>query len=387
MQIKVCHQLSELDALQWNALTDGDNPFVRYEFLQALEQHDCLGPKHGWLPHHLVCFDDTGVQLLAALPLYLKDNSYGEFVFDWGWADAYQRNGLEYYPKLVSCIPYTPAQGPRLLIHDDVKEPDTMAHSLLAAAIQLAQQQDCSSLHILFTEEEDTRHLREHGLLMRMGVQFHWHNRAYKDFDDYLSHFSSKKRKNIRQERRKVAESGIEIECLHGDDINEGQWQRIYHFYQVTFHKKSGYPSLSLAFFQAIAKQMPESLVVFMARHEGRYVAASICFRGDTGLYGRHWGCDEAFDSLHFELCYYQGLEYAIKHGLQLFEPGAQGEHKISRGFEPTRTWSGHWIAHPQFSQAIENHLQHETGGMEQYHQELTTHLPFKNIDGETADG
>ena len=385
MHINVCHQLSELDSSQWNALSDGDNPFLRYEFLNALEQHDCLGEKHGWLPHHLLCFDDTGEQLLAALPLYLKDNSYGEFVFDWGWADAYQRNGLDYYPKLVSCIPYTPAQGPRLLIHEDVEDREAMAHALIEAAIELARQQQLSSLHILFTQEDDTRRLREHGLLMRMGVQFHWHNRGYKDFEDYLGHFSSKKRKNIRQERRKVAQSGIEIECLHGDQISDEQWQRIYHFYQVTFHKKSGYPSLSLGFFQAIAKQMPNSLVVFMALYEGRYVAASICFRGDTGLYGRHWGCDEAFDSLHFELCYYQGLEYAIHHGLQLFEPGAQGEHKVSRGFEPTRTWSGHWIAHPQFSQAIDNHLQHETQGMEHYHHSLTEHLPFKHEDGENG--
>lgn len=382
MHITVCHQLSELDPSQWNALSDGDNPFLRHEFLTALEQHDCLGEKHGWLPHHLLCLDETGEQLLAALPLYLKDNSYGEFVFDWGWADAYQRNGLDYYPKLVSCIPYTPAQGPRLLIHDQVEDKEVMAHALLDAAIELARQQQLSSLHILFTLEDDTRRLREHGLLMRMGVQFHWHNRGYKDFEDYLSNFSSKKRKNIRQERRKVANSGIEIECLHGDQISDEQWQRIYHFYQVTFHKKSGYPSLSLAFFQAIAAQMPKSLVVFLARYEGRYVAASICFRGKTALYGRHWGCDEEFDSLHFELCYYQGLEYAIKHGLQLFEPGAQGEHKVSRGFEPTRTWSGHWIAHPQFSQAIDNHLQHETRGMEHYHQELTGHLPFKHDDG-----
>jgi len=385
MKITVCHQLSELDAAQWNALSDGDNPFIRYEFLQALEQHGCLGKTHGWLPHHLLCFDDSGEKLQAALPLYMKDNSYGEFVFDWGWADAYQRNGLQYYPKLVSCIPYTPAQGQRLLIREDVTNREVVAQTLIQAAIELAQRTDSSSLHILFTLKEDTRRLQEQGLILRMGVQFHWHNRGYQDFDDYLSHFSSKKRKNIRQERRKVADSGIQIECLHGDEISELQWQRIYHFYQVTFHKKSGYPSLSLEFFRAIARQMPKSLVVFMARYGEEYVAASICFRGHTTLYGRHWGCDEEFDSLHFELCYYQGLEYAIKHGLQAFEPGAQGEHKVSRGFEPTRTWSGHWIAHPQFAQAIANHLQHEQAGMEDYLQELNRHLPFKH-QGEDSD-
>lgn len=376
MTIEICHQLSDVPVDQWNALGDDDNPFIRHEFLNALEQHDCLGEEHGWLPHHILCRDDDG-RLMGAVPMYLKDNSYGEFVFDWGWADAYYRNGLEYYPKLVVSIPYTPAQGPRLLLHPEADQ-EAVASELIEASLALAEDMGLPSLHYLFTQEDDTRRLEDKGLLLRLGVQYHWHNQDYRDFDHYLERFSSKKRKNVRQERRKVRDAGVEIEVFHGDEIDEALWDTIHHYYRVTFHKKSGYPTLSKGFFQSVARDMPRSLVVFMARHEGRYVAASICFRGKSVLYGRHWGCDQRFDSLHFELCYYQGLDYAIREGLKHFEPGAQGEHKVSRGFEPTRTWSAHWIAHPQFRQAIGDHLAREQRAMEDYIETLQDHLPFK---------
>jgi len=377
MATEICHQLSDVPADQWNALGDGDNPFIRHEFLAALEQHDCLGEEHGWLPHHVLYRDQDG-RLLGAVPMYLKDNSYGEFVFDWGWADAYYRNGLEYYPKLVVSIPYTPAQGPRILLHPEADQ-EAVAAELIEATIRLAREMDLSSLHYLFTLEDDTRRLREKGLLLRLGVQYHWHNHEYRDFDHYLERFASKKRKNVKQERRKVRDAGVEVEVFHGDEIDEALWETIHHYYRITFHKKSGYPSLSLGFFKAVAEAMPRNLVVFMAKHDGRYVAASICFRGETTLYGRHWGCDARFDSLHFELCYYQGLDYAIREGLQHFEPGAQGEHKISRGFEPTRTWSAHWIAHPQFRQVIADHLAREQRAMEDHIGTLNEHLPFKD--------
>ncbi|MBD3609856.1 MAG: N-acetyltransferase [Gammaproteobacteria bacterium] len=377
MPIELCYELNTISADEWNRLGDADNPFVRHEFLCALEQYNCLGEEHGWLPHHLLHRNETG-ELTGAIPMYLKDNSYGEFVFDWGWADAYHRNGIEYYPKLVSSIPYTPAQGPRILVRADQDYP-TIASALIDFSVNLANERDISSLHYLFTVDRDTRLLNEKDFALRMGVQFHWHNQDYTGFDDYLATFTAKKRKNIKQERRKVRDAGVDIEVHHGDEISDALWQTIHHFYKITFYKKSGYPSLSLDFFQSIARSMPRSLVVFMAKYQGEYVAASICFRGETTLYGRHWGCNERFDSLHFELCYYQGLEYAIKHGLKHFEPGAQGEHKVSRGFKPTRTWSAHWIAHPQFDQVIRDHLAHEQQAMENYLQSLNEHLPFKS--------
>ncbi|MBD3669959.1 MAG: N-acetyltransferase [Gammaproteobacteria bacterium] len=377
MGISICHQLSEIPAESWNALGDGDNPFIRHEFLSAMEANDCLGEEQGWLPHHIL-FHGEDETLLGAIPLYLKDNSYGEFVFDWGWADAYHRNGIEYYPKLVSSIPYTPAQGPRILLHPDADR-ESVATALIDASVSLAQEMNLSSLHYLFTLDEDTRRLHEKGLILRMGVQYHWHNRGYKDFDDYLSHFASKKRKNVRQERRKVQQANIDIEIRHGDEIPDELWPSVHHYYEATFYKKGGYPTLTQAFFRQVARSMPRNLVVFLARHEGKYVAASICFRGEKTLYGRHWGCDERFDSLHFELCYYQGLDYAIQQGLEHFEPGAQGEHKVSRGFEPTATWSAHWIAHPQFAQAIADHCQREQRAMEHYIESLHEHLPFRS--------
>jgi predicted N-acyltransferase len=340
-----------------------------------LEQSGSTGEKFGWIPRHLVAYENN--QPVGALALYEKDNSYGEFVFDWAWADAYQRNGLNYYPKLVNAAPYTPATGPRILVHPE-KDRGAIGSELINAAIHLAKEQHYSSLHFLFTTKQDTDFLEQQGLMLRLGCQYHWQNRGYRDFQDYLDAFTSKKRKNIRQERRNAQKTGVEIDFVKGSEATDEQIAVAELFYRRTFDEKWGTATLNLDFFQRIAETMGEQLLFILARHSNEYVAGAICFQSDTTLYGRHWGCIEHFPHLHFELCYYQGLEYCIEHNLKTFEPGAQGEHKISRGFLPTPTWSAHWIENDQFRNAIQHFLSHETEGMLDYIEELKTHSPFK---------
>ena len=376
MDLRVLTTIDAVDRDAWNAVAGSDHPFVRHEFLAALEHNGCVGPEWGWLPRHLAAFEEG--RLVGAVPLYLKDNSYGEFVFDWSWADAYQRAGLPYYPKAVVAVPYTPATGPRILTADD-----NVAAALVALAQELACEERLSSLHWLFTRDLDTQRLREQGLLMRMGVQFHWHNQGYRDFDDYLDSFNSRKRKKVRRERRYVQQAGIDIRIVHGHQASEHELEVMHDFYRSTFDKKWGHATLNLGFFREIAATMGEQLVLVIAGKGARIVAGAICFRGDDALFGRHWGCCEDYHSLHFEACYYQGIEYCIDHGLRLFEPGAQGEHKISRGFLPTATWSAHWIAHEGFRNIIERFLHQETGAMRDYMDELSARSPFR--EGEAA--
>ena len=375
MELSIHASLEDIPPEHWNALVDADNPFARHEFLIALERHQAVGEKFGWLPQYITAYENG--TLLGAAPMYLKDNSYGEFVFDWDWAEAWHRSGLEYYPKLVVAIPYTPATGARLLLRE--ANDQTIATALIDFATAHARRLNVSSLHWLFTDATDTQRFRDHpDYMLRLGCQFHWQNQNYKDFDDYLSCLTSKKRKQIQRERRQVREQHIELEVLHGNEISEEQWRIFHGFYCSTFDKKSGYATLSLDFFLEISRTMPANIVLVMAKHQGEYVAGAFNIRGEKTLYGRHWGCCEDFHSLHFEACYYQGLAYCITHGLQRFEPGAQGEHKISRGFLPTPTWSAHWIAHPQFREAIDQFLQRETAGMQHYIEELSGHSPFK---------
>jgi len=379
MPIAVHDSIQDLSAAEWNRLGTCDNPFVRYEFLAALERHGCVGESFGWIPQHLAYRDSRG-RLLGAVPLYLKDNSYGEFVFDWSWADAYDRAGGRYYPKLVVAAPYTPATGPRLLLADDA--PADVADRLIDAALDHARRLEVSSLHWLFTDDAQTARLERHGLMRRTGCQFHWHNRGYRDFDDFLAAFTAEKRKKVRRERRRVQESGLAIEVVSGDGASDEQIATAEMFYRTTFDKKWGVATLNLPFFREVAERMGEQLVLLLARDASRYVAGAICFRSRDTLYGRHWGCVAEYHSLHFELCYYQGLEYCIREGLARFEPGAQGEHKVSRGFLPTPTWSAHWIADPRFAQAIGDFLRREHRGMEHYMEELAGHSPFKAEPG-----
>ena len=372
MKLTTVSTLADIDQQQWHALVTADNPFIQYDFLFALEQHHCLEP-WGWEPHYIVAY--TGNTLAGFCPAYIKHNSYGEFVFDWAWADAYRRNGLEYYPKLVIAAPYTPAFGPRLLTIAG-SDSMTIKQRLIQAAIETVDANNLSTAHWLFCNTSDNEQLHQASMLVRSDFQYHWSNNSYENFDHFLSYLNSKKRKNIRRERRKVTDANITTEIIKGDDLNEEQWSMLYDFYRITFLRKSGAPTLSLEFFQA----MSHRLRAIFARHETRTVAGAIRFESSDTLYGRHWGCYENYDSLHFEVCYYTGIDYCIEQGLKRFEPGAQGEHKIARGFMPTKTFSAHWIAHPGFRQAIGQHLEHEAAAMADYYQQLIASQPYKQI-------
>lgn len=383
MQFSIIGSLQEVDINEWNALcmqtqTEPAYPFTRYEFLIAMERHQAVGEKYGWFPQYLIARETNSNKLIAALPMYLKNNSYGELVFDWSWADAYQRSGLEYYPKLVVAIPYTPATGPRILFAAGIDSHE-IQQQMIDTATAYAQQIKVSSLHWLFTNSTETQTFKQiHHYHLRLGCQFHWKNNQYTSFDDYLSRLTQSKRKKIKQERRRVREQGIELEVLHGNEMNQQQWDVYYRFYCDTFDRKSGYATFSNEFFKEIAQTMPQNIVVVLAKKNNEYIAGAFNIRGDNTLYGRHWGCVDDFHGLHFEACYYQGLEYCIKHKLEYFEPGAQGEHKISRGFLPTETWSAHWIRDEQFNIAIQRALDHELDGMKDYIQELEQRTPFK---------
>jgi len=378
MRLERLEHLSDLPAAEWNALVPDHHPFLAHVFLNALERHGCVGAAVGWHPWHITCRDDNG-RLLGAAPLYLKTHSYGEFVFDWGWAEAYRRQGLPYYPKLVSAIPYTPVTSPRLLLMPNQSHPQQTAQAIVNFTLEEGRRHQLSSIHWLFPAPVDLEPLLAQGFLPRLGCQFHWQNRGYRDFQDFLDTLTAKRRKNIHRERRLVREAGLELRILSGRDLSEAQWQTVHDFYRSTFHRLGGLPTLTLPFFQDIAQTLGDQLLVVLAFARGREVAAALSFRSADTLYGRHWGCRADYDSLHFEACYYQGLEYCIRTGLQHFEPGAQGEHKIYRGFLPTLTHSTHWIAHPGFRNAVADFLARETPALQQYAGELLRHSPYRD--------
>ncbi len=376
MQFTVIDSLKSIASDEWNALVEADNPFARHEFLLALERHGAVGERFGWYPRYLVAREHG--RLVGSVPLYLKDNSYGELVFDWAWAEAWERAGQAYYPKLVAAIPYTPASGRRLLTGDG-PQAEAVARALIDAAVDYARALGVSSLHWLFTDARDTALLDahpEHDL--RLGVQFHWQDESYSDFDGYLAALSASKRKKIRQERRRVWDQGIELVRLHGDEVDDEQWRLWQRFYTATFERKWGHATLSEGFFREIGRTLPRQVLMVLASQRGETVAGAFCLRGERTLYGRHWGCTRHLDQLHFEACYYQGLEYCLEQGLSRFEPGAQGEHKIARGFLPARTWSAHWIADPTWRERIRQFLAHERAAMEDHIAELASHSPFR---------
>jgi uncharacterized protein len=379
--------LKTLDAIaaeRWNALDLNGCPFVRHEFLALLEREQCACAGTGWAPRHLVVEDDSGA-LLGAMPLYLKPHSWGEFVFDWGWANAYTRAGLEYYPKLVCAVPFTPATGPRLLCApvDDVAG---IRGALIAAARDLATQLGVSSLHVLFPEGPDQAALASHGFIPRRDCQFHWHNRGFADFDAFLAGFRADKRKKANRERRRIAEAGIEFRTLGGADIDAGLWDVIHEFSLSTFRRHGHDHYLTAAFFKHLAQVLPEMIMVKLASYRSRPVAAAIFFVGADTLYGRYWGAAADFDSLHFETCYYQGIEYCIERRLARFEPGTQGEHKVPRGFEPSLTTSAHWLADARFASAIAAHLSQEGIAVDEYMAGIREHLPFRRAEGAPAE-
>lgn len=377
MKTHTIDSLEDISAADWNELVEDGNPFLRHEFLIAMERHRCVGERTGWLPRHIVCADDNGV-ILGVAPLYVKTNSYGEFVFDWSWADAYQRYGLQYYPKLVSAVPFTPATGQRLLLRPG-EAGVSAAQAIIHHALETMEKYHCSSLHWLFPTSDNLNELSRHGLMCRVGFQFHWFNPGYRDFQDFLDTLTSKKRKNIKRERRLVESAGFELVTLPGSQATDSQWRNLHDYYTSTFHRLGGVPTLTLDFFQEIAATMGEQILLVFARERGRDVAAAISFRSQNALYGRHWGCLSNHDNLHFEACYYQGIEYCIRHGLKTFEPGAQGEHKISRGFLPTLTCSAHWLAHQGFRRAVADFLDRETAAVQDYARALVERSPYRN--------
>lgn len=374
MHIQIISNLDQVSRSAWNALVQDNNPFVRHEFLAALEHHGCVSSQFGWLPRHIVIYEQG--ELIGAMPLYEKYNSYGEFVFDHALAEAYKRHQLRYYPKLVSAIPYTPASGQRLLAKSGQEA--EIYPILLASALQLAETLEASGVHWLFPLAEEQDWLSQQQLFTRHDCQFHWWNFGYQSFDDFLEAFSSKKRKNVKQERRKVKEAGVELRVLDGHTATAADWERFAFFYQHTFESKWGIPTLNEGFFKEVAANLPDQVILVMADKGDACIAGSLMFRSATRLYGRHWGCTEYFDSLHFEACYYQGIEYCIQHQLQVFEPGAQGEHKVPRGFIPTLTRSSHWLASPVFQQAVRQHTLYEQRSVADYMQSVYEHLPYR---------
>ena len=335
-----------------------------------------MGPGTGWLPRHIVV-TNAGGALLGALPLYRKSNSWGEFVFDFAWADAYRRAGLAYFPKLVAAVPFTPATGARLLVADGANRAEVTG-ALLDAALAHARDIDASSLHILFPREEEALELQARGLLLRKDCQFHWHNRGYASFDDFLGQFTAEKRKKAKRERRRVAETGISFQFLSGGDISDAQWRDIMSLYGSSFWRRGREPYLNEAFFREIARTLPAQLVVVLAMAQQAAVAVAILFRSDDTLYGRYWGSSGDYHSLHFETCYYQGIDYCIRHGLQRFEPGTQGEHKIARGFVPQPVWSSHWLSDTRFAAAVDRYLDREREHIDQYMDVVEDHVPYR---------
>ena len=379
MIVKFFSNIHDIGQQRWNNISGIESPFLRFEFHAALESNHCVGQNAGWLPQHLAAEDTESGQLLGLMPLYIKSNSYGELVFDISWAEAYLQAGRAYYPKLVSAIPFTPAPGKRMLIAKHA-DPAEIKRAMIAALAKAAKNNSLSSIHCLFHHEEDNPYFEEQEFFTRLGCQFHWHNKTFDNFDHFLSTFSSRKRKNILKERKRCNEQGVSFQTLTGNQVGPHLWPIIYHFYQKTFLEKGGYPSFTQAFFQEIARTMGEQLLVILAHFRGKIIACAICYQNNSTLYGRHWGSSENLDSLHFETCYYQGIEHAIKHGLKRFEPGAQGEHKISRGFIPTKTWSAHWIGDEHFRSIISNHVEHEKIHMLQYINDMNKHSPFKHL-------
>lgn len=367
--------MTEVDGTSWNRLAGKAYPFIRYEFLLALEQSGSVCEQTGWLPSHLLVMDKN--QLVAFMPLYLKLHSSGEYVFDHQWAQAYLQAGLDYYPKWLTAIPFTPCSGSRIVVQEGIDRLQ-VTQLLLAYIRQLSEHLDISSWHCLFPELQQVELLQSMGIILREGVQFHWFNRGYRDFDDFLSTFNASKRKMLNRERRRVKEQNVHLERIVGTKVNEEQWRAFFQFYTRTYLKRGSLPYLNLEFFQQIAATMGEHMLLVLAYKEHKAIAAALSFVGEETLYGRYWGCFEEYNSLHFEACYYQGLDYCMEQGIKRFDSGAQGEHKIARGFEPITTYSAHWIKDDRFAKAIQQFVVREKISLQLYRENAATYLPFR---------
>ncbi|OIR10356.1 hypothetical protein GALL_76680 [mine drainage metagenome] len=370
--LKILEDLADIPAADWDALSNGD-PTLSHAFFYALQESGCAMPQFGWKAQFVTLW--LGTRLVGAMPLYLKMNSYGEHVFDFAWADAYHRHGLRYYPKLVCTVPFTPVTGKRLLA-----ESDEIRGLLLKHALQHAREIGVSSLHCLFLNEADASVAQAQGMMRRQDVQFHWANPGYRDFEDFLSTLSRDKRKRIMQERRKVKESGVELECVTGESATADQWAFFASCYLHTLQLHNSPHQLNEDFFQRIGAALPQHTLLVIAAREGRPIASALNYRTKDVLYGRSWGTFEFHSGLHFEACYYQAIEFCIANNIKTFEGGAGGEHKLSRGFLPVTTRSAHWLAHPQFSQAVEDYLKNETDAVAEYVDILNARSPFKQV-------
>ncbi len=377
MQARVLNSIDDLDAATWNACANPGgiphDPFLRHEFLHAVEASGSAVAGTGWQPFHLV-LEEAG-QTLGVVPMYLKGHSQGEYVFDYAWADAWHRAGGEYYPKLQVSVPFTPATGRRLLARDESADTE---RALLGACIQVAQQLDVSSLHMTFMPKSQWQRAGELGYLQRMDQQFHWHNPGYRSFEDFLGDLSSKKRKNLRRERRDAVADGVEIQWLTGSDLTEAHWDAFYRFYVDTGSRKWGSPYLTRRFFSLINESMPEDVLLILCRRNGRYIAGALNFIGGDTLFGRNWGCIEDHRFLHFETCYYQAIDFAIQHGLRRVEAGAQGSHKVARGYLPEPTYSAHWIADAGFRRAVADFLDRERRHVQEDIDYVEERSPYK---------
>ena len=370
LALEIAETISDIPAANWDALV-GAHPLLSHAFLDGLHRTGCASAACGWAPRYVLL--RRGADLVGAMPLYLKDHSYGEYVFDWAWAEAYERAGRHYYPKLLGAIPFSPVTGSRLLVRDAADRP-----LLVRTALELARESGVSSLHVLFPNDAEAHELALAGLLIRHGVQFHWYNAGYRSFDEFLSGMSHDKRKKIRQERRKVHEAGVSFRRLTAGDIREADWDFFQRCYVTTYRAHHSTPYLNRAFFRHLGQTMADQVLLIIAERSGKPIAGALNLFGAGVMYGRYWGTTQFVSGLHFDTCYYQAIEFCIERGIERFEGGAQGEHKLARGFQPVRTQSAHWLAEPRFASAVERYLARETAGMEEYIDELNERQPFR---------
>lgn len=377
MHIVVHNAMAAIDTEQWNAMVDDNNPFMRHEFLHGLEDSGCVSEANGWQPQHIAVYESTAqATLLGAMPCYIKTHSYGEYIFDWAWADAHLRHGFEYYPKLSNAVPFTPATGPRWIYNRSTDE--EVCKALITEALKLVKDKGLSSFHSLFLTENQAALAQQLGLSKRLSTQFHWHNNGYRNFEEFLAKMTSKKRKNINRERRRVRESEVSYRWLRGEQLDETAIATMTQFYLRTIRYYGAQAYLNKEFFEYLAKHLADQTLFLFAEYDKQVIAGGLYFCSDNTLYGRYWGALNNFHSIHFETCYYQAIEWCINNGYQRFEAGAQGEHKLARGLEPATTYSAHWITDPQFRNAIDDFLEQEESHINRYQGALSSHSPFR---------
>jgi predicted N-acyltransferase len=380
IELRLVERVADVPAAEWDACAGPGNPFVGHAFLSALEDSRSVGRNAGWIPRHLVAQSADG-KVLGAVPLYLKGHSYGEYVFDHGWAEAYERAGGRYYPKLQAAVPFTPVPGPRLLVRSGA-DAGTVSAVLAEGLAEVARRMEVSSLHVTFCREEEAALLEATGFLVREGTQFHWHNRGFGTFDGFLATLASRKRKQLRKERRDALAPGITVRVLSGAELTPRIWDAFFDFYIATSDRKWGSPYLNRPFFDLLGERLGDRVALVMAAKDGGWIAGALNLRGTDALYGRNWGCRGDWPLLHFECCYYQAIDYAIRHGLKRVEAGAQGPHKIQRGYLPVATWSAHWIADPRLRAAIADYLARERPAVRRERLALARHSPYRR-DGD----